>query len=346
MRIWPTTATINQNSCRPWLTVNRSATYWYSCGNATCCTARRLNLQIELANWTDHKDALRAVRRRVFIDEQGVPEELEWDSDDASALHFLARDGKRPAGCLRLLSNGTLGRMAVMPEYRGQHIGSQLLRSAEQHYLNEMRGRSLRANVQTQAYYFYWQNGYSPELDFNVDAGITHIRMSKVLGRTLSPSEQFIPGKDSQRYVLNSPCAANGLLQIATQFSVAGLAVHCADLQLPVWRDRDTYTRLTAWLRASRRRTMQILIPSEYAGIADHPLLQWQQRLSSRVQIQVQSSVNQNLIVLKPHGYIDIQRGQTIACFTDRARAAKELELFKELWRSSQMLREGRRLRL
>ncbi|WP_265573053.1 GNAT family N-acetyltransferase [Venatoribacter cucullus] len=303
-------------------------------------------MQIELANWSDHKDALRTVRRRVFIDEQGVPEELEWDSDDASALHFLARDGKRPAGCLRLLSNGTLGRMAVMPEYRGQHIGSQLLRSAEQHYLNEMRGRSLRANVQTQAYYFYWQNGYSPELDFNVDAGITHIRMSKVLGRTLSPSEQFIPGKDSQRYVLNSPCAANGLLQIATQFSVAGLAVHCADLQLPVWRDRDTYTRLTAWLRASRRRTMQILIPSEYAGIADHPLLQWQQRLSSRVQIQVQSSVNQNLIVLKPHGYIDIQRGQTIACFTDRARAAKELELFKELWRSSQMLREGRRLRL
>ncbi|WP_228346619.1 GNAT family N-acetyltransferase [Venatoribacter cucullus] len=303
-------------------------------------------MQIELANWTVHKDALRAVRRRVFIDEQGVPEALEWDSDDASAVHFLARDGKRPAGCLRLLSNGTLGRMAVMPEYRGQHIGSQLLRSAEQHYLNEMRGRSLRANVQTQAYYFYWQNGYSPEPDFNVDAGITHIRMSKVLGRTLSPSEQFIPGKDSQRYVLNSPCAANGLLQIATQFSVAGLAVHCADLQLPVWRDRDTYTRLTAWLRASRRRTMQILIPSEYAGIADHPLLQWQQRLSSRVQIQVHSSVNQNLIVLKPHGYIDIQRDQTIACFTDRARAAKELELFKELLRSSQMLREGRRLRL
>ncbi len=303
-------------------------------------------MQIELANWSDHKDALRTVRRRVFIDEQGVPEELEWDSDDASAVHFLARDGKRPAGCLRLLSNGTLGRMAVMPEYRGQHIGSQLLRSAEQHYLNEMRGRSLRANVQTQAYYFYWQNGYSPEPEFNVDAGITHIRMSKVLGRTLSPSEQFIPGKDSQRYVLNSPCAANGLLQIATQFSVAGLAVHCADLQLPVWRDRDTYTRLTAWLRASRRRTMQILIPSEYAGIADHPLLQWQQRLSSRVQIQVQSSVNQNLIVLKPHGYIDIQRDQTIACFSDRARAAKELELFKELWRSSQMLREGRRLRL
>ncbi len=303
-------------------------------------------MQIELANWTEHKDALRAVRRRVFIEEQGVPEELEWDSDDAVAVHFLARDGKRPAGCLRLLSNGQIGRMAVLPEYRHQHIGSQLLHTAEQHYLNEMRGRTLRANVQTHAYHFYWHNGFSPEADFNTDAGITHIRMNKVLGRTLSASEQFIPGKDNQRYVLDSPCAANGLLQIATQFSVAGLVVHCADLQLPVWRDRDTYTSITAWLRASRRRTMQILIPSEYAGIADHPLLQWQQRLSSRVQIQVHSSVNQNLIVLKPHGYIDIQRDKTIACFSDRARAAKELELFNELWRSSQMLREGRRLRL
>src|SRR5690606_39805746 len=131
-----------------------------------------------------------------------------------------------------------------------------------------------------------------------------------------------------------------------TKVRVPALHVYAPDLQLPVWRDQDTSTRLTAWLRASLRRTTQILIPSEYAGIADHPLLQWQQRLSSRVQIQVHSSVNQNLIVLKPHGYIDIQRDKTIACFSDRARAAKELELFNELWRSSQMLREGRRLRL
>src|SRR5690606_23180495 len=116
LRIWPTTATINQNSCRPWLAVNRSATYWYNCGNATYCTARRLNLQIELANWTDHKDALRVVRRRVFIDEQGVPEALEWDSADASALRVLDPADKRPAGVLRLLGNGSLGRMAVLPD--------------------------------------------------------------------------------------------------------------------------------------------------------------------------------------------------------------------------------------
>ena len=303
-------------------------------------------MQIEHVSWNEQKDALRSVRRRVFIEEQGVPEELEWDTDDAGAVHFLARDGKRPAGCLRLLMNGHIGRMAVLPEYRRQHIGSQLLHAAEQHYLHHLHGRVLHANVQTHAYRFYWHNGFSPEGDFNTDAGITHIHMSKVLGRSLESGKQFIPGQDAQRHVLENPCAANGLLHIASQFSVAGLSVQCADLQLPVWHDRDTYQSLTAWLRDSRRRTLQILIPSEYAGIADHPLLQWQQRLTSRVQIQVHSSVNQNVIVLKPHGYIDIQRDKTIACFADRARAAKELELFNELWRSSQMLREGRRLRL
>ncbi len=303
-------------------------------------------MEIETANWKEHRDILRAIRERVFIREQDIAEDLEWDTDDANAVHFIARDGKRPVGCARLLSNGYFGRMAVLPEYRGQSWGTRLLRAVEHHYEKEMRGRVLRATVQTQAYGFYYRNGFSPEPEFCWDAGIPHVRMNKVLGRPSQSSEQFIPGKDNDVYVLEQPAAAEGLLQIASHFGPAAIHICIADLSHPLWSDKTTLTCLNRYIRGARQRTIRVLIAREYAGIADHPLLQLQQRMSSRMQLQVHSAVNTHQILMTPAVFIGIKRNKVTACMNDRARVARMLDQFQEWWRSSQPCKEGRRLGL
>ena len=82
------------------------------------------------STWAHEAEKLRAVRIAVFVVEQNIPEELEWDEHDAASVHALAedRDGV-PIGCGRLLPDGHIGRMAVLSDWRGQGVGAALLRS-------------------------------------------------------------------------------------------------------------------------------------------------------------------------------------------------------------------------
>lgn len=128
-----------------------------------------------------HGEALAHVRRTVFIDEQGVPEALEWDEHDAVSTHWLAvlADG-RPVGCARLLPDGHIGRMAVLPGWRGQGIGRALLDAA----VARARSRGMhevRLSAQCHAVTFYQRAGFvrcSPPYD---EAGIPHLAMRKNL---------------------------------------------------------------------------------------------------------------------------------------------------------------------
>ncbi|MFP5410846.1 MAG: GNAT family N-acetyltransferase [Gammaproteobacteria bacterium] len=136
---------------------------------------------VRLADWTRDRDALAYVRRTVFIDEQGVPEALEWDADDAGAVHFLARlDDGTPVGCARLLSDGHVGRMAVLPGWRGRGVGRALLDAVTR----EARARGHRAlllSAQTHAAGFYARAGFATEGEVYEEAGIPHVAMHKTL---------------------------------------------------------------------------------------------------------------------------------------------------------------------
>ena len=79
---------------------------------------------VTTADWRTGK-ALRDIRQRVFIDEQQVPEDLEWDALDETATHFLLYRAEQPVGTGRLLSDGHIGRIAILPEHRGAGLGDQ-----------------------------------------------------------------------------------------------------------------------------------------------------------------------------------------------------------------------------
>ncbi len=128
-----------------------------------------------LVSWKDAADALSDIRHRVFIDEQGVPPELEWDGLDTSAMHVMAtsRDGEA-IGTARLLPDGQIGRMAVLAQWRGTGVGTAMLQRLIAHA--PVR-ESLFLNAQTSAESFYRRNGFEPEGKIFTEAGIPHIRM-------------------------------------------------------------------------------------------------------------------------------------------------------------------------
>ena len=131
-------------------------------------------------DWTRDARRLGAVRRRVFVDEQGVPERLEWDAHDAVATHWLALADGVPVGCARLLPDGQIGRMAVLPAWRGRGIGRALLGAALA--AAQARGhQTVRLSAQLHAAAFYARAGFVVSGDVYEEAGIPHVAMLKTL---------------------------------------------------------------------------------------------------------------------------------------------------------------------
>ena len=136
---------------------------------------------ILLTDWAHEQARLSRVRRAVFIDEQGVPEDMEWDADDAGALHLLAVDGMGQAiGCARLLPDGHIGRMAVLAAWRKRGVGHALLAAALG--AAQVRGHTtLRLSAQTHAAAFYARAGFVAVGGEYAEAGIPHVAMQKDL---------------------------------------------------------------------------------------------------------------------------------------------------------------------
>jgi len=129
---------------------------------------------IRPVNWIANQDKLRAIRRAVFIEEQHVPEELEWDAADLNCYHVLALDDDGvPIGTGRLLPDGHIGRMAVLKEWRGKGVGSAILRTLLT-YARMDRFERIKLRAQIQAMGFYRKHGFAATGPEFVEAGIPH----------------------------------------------------------------------------------------------------------------------------------------------------------------------------
>jgi predicted GNAT family N-acyltransferase len=141
-------------------------------------------MRVELVEWGQGESAIRLIRETVFVREQGVPLELEWDGLDPTCWHVLAwSDHGEPIGTGRLYQEGKharLGRMAVLTEHRKQGVGRALLRAL----LGLARTRGMtRAYLAAQvpAIGFYEQQGFQVTGEMFDDAGIPHRAMTLVL---------------------------------------------------------------------------------------------------------------------------------------------------------------------
>jgi predicted GNAT family N-acyltransferase len=143
-------------------------------------TDAAMNFHVTVGDWDAQQAGAQAVRYEVFIVEQNIPVELEWDDMDKVCLHAVVHDKNGAAiGTGRLLPNGYIGRMAVRKSVRRTGIGGAILAALMQQ--SKKRGdKAVMLNAQLHAVPFYARHGFVPEGEEFPDAGIPHIRMRYV----------------------------------------------------------------------------------------------------------------------------------------------------------------------
>ncbi|MND99643.1 putative N-acetyltransferase YjcF [compost metagenome] len=133
-------------------------------------------IRVRLADWQKDNADIRRIREAVFIAEQNVPPELEWDADDNTAVHFLAMEGDYAIGTARLLPDGHIGRVSVLKDWRGLKVGDALMQAV----IVEAQNRDLKQQMlsaQVQATPFYERLGFKVVSEEFLEAGIPHVDM-------------------------------------------------------------------------------------------------------------------------------------------------------------------------
>ena len=129
------------------------------------------------ADWAEYKAPLVQIRTQVFIAEQHVTADLEWDGLDDTALHLLALNEMHEAiGCARLLPDGSIGRMAVLKDWRGRGVGSMLLNAAIKLH-RQQAAKTIQLSAQMHAVPFYEKAGFAVCSPPYLDANILHVEM-------------------------------------------------------------------------------------------------------------------------------------------------------------------------
>ncbi len=139
------------------------------------------NIQISQVRWNDDEDYLRAIRTPVFVEEQAVAPDFEWDELDENAIHLLALFDDlhleaQPIACLRIIDYHKIGRMAVLKEWRGMGLGTALLLEAIK-ICKAHGSKSMHLSAQTHAIEFYRKAGFRVTSVEYCDVHIPHVDM-------------------------------------------------------------------------------------------------------------------------------------------------------------------------
>jgi predicted GNAT family N-acyltransferase len=283
------------------------------------------------ARWPDEEAALAALRTTVFVQEQQVPREIEWDGRDSEAWHVLAVAGDDPVGCGRLLPDGRIGRLAVLPTLRGSGIGARMLEALIA--IARRQGfASLYLHAQIGALAFYERQGFTADGDIFEEAGIQHRNMSLALdyrdwdahiGRVAYPQ----------------PFAQLAVAQ--ARLARRELAILSPRLDRKVFEQPDFLDGLRALLRGSRQSRVRILVRDVRPIIEHgHRLVQLARRLPSSIELRrlaehpdwdgdTEILRDRSAVLSHPGGESDPGNYRP----DDRGRCQVALGRFDELWR-------------
>jgi predicted GNAT family N-acyltransferase len=135
-----------------------------------------LQVKITQATWLDAESYLRKIRTPVFIEEQDVAPDFEWDEIDTTAVHLLAVLNNEVIACLRIIEYQKIGRMAVLKAWRGKGVGNAILEEAIKLCKNH-GSTCIKLSAQTHAIGFYKQAGFKVVSEEYCDVHIPHVDM-------------------------------------------------------------------------------------------------------------------------------------------------------------------------
>ena len=141
-----------------------------------------MNTTSIICNYESHTKEICAIRHKVFVGEQNVPVELEIDGLDGEAKHVLAFVDGVPIGTGRILSDGHIGRVAVLKDYRDLGIGKSIMKDLIK-WAQDMNLEKVWLSSQWHAHSFYLDLDFVCVGEIYKEAGIDHIKMYRVLTR-------------------------------------------------------------------------------------------------------------------------------------------------------------------
>lgn len=243
---------------------------------------------IEEAFWLDDKDALRAIRKEVFIEEQGVSQSEEWDELDETSRHFIAYIKEEAVACIRLVEKQAeqgrafkITRLAVKKPHRAQGIGAHLLVHASDIALSE-HASSIFLHAQRDARAFYEKSGFIAQGDTFDEAGIEHVKMF-----FSATPEHLIRLYQKRVMRFSSPNHAGMHLRYLANCARRQISIISNDLMRDIYHNEDLYQALLSFLRDNRNARIRILVADSQNLIQEsHLLTRLTQRLPSKMQIR------------------------------------------------------------
>jgi predicted GNAT family N-acyltransferase len=246
--------------------------------------------RIEPADFHADKNDLRTVRDAVFVTEQNIPVEIEWDELDRHSMHLIARDSEHnPIGTGRLTPERKIGRMAVLRAWRGQGVGKSLMAAL----LNEAQKRGwpeVSLNAQLPVVGFYEQFGFVKEGEIFIEAGIPHQSMRLRLQPLATPKRRAV---DAGRLSVpaiefdNLDAAISATLKIITE-ARRKLGIYTPNLEYPLYGHPDIVTALRQFAIRSENGSARIIVQdAAMARGQAHPLLELAQKRPSAFQFRM-----------------------------------------------------------
>lgn len=320
---------------------------------------------IEQASWQDAEDDLRHVRETVFIKEQLVPASLEWDGLDEGCVHVIARDEQGlPIGTARMLEDGTIGRMAVLREWRRKGVGSALLKKL----MEIARGRGqtdVTLAAQLQAMNFYKHHDFVAEGPTFMDADIPHRLMRRALDDITAPKVETAAeaGIDLSRCKLGE---TSGPIHLSTREENRAAALRLVEqgersLHLltrnldPVLYDNEPFIDAVRRLAIYSPRTKVFILlqdPTEVV-MRGHRIVELARRISSHIFInracEDDQTGTESYLIVDQTGLIyrpNSSRYEGTVDFHAPGQCRQLLKQFENAWERSQPEPELRRLHI
>ena len=235
------------------------------------------------ASWPQDCAALRSVRDAVFIQEQRIAPEDEWDELDEPSRHVLAVDaGGQPIGCARLTPQRRIGRMAVLAAWRGKGVGMALL----QHCIAEARAlgwSEVQLSAQEHAMRFYARVGFEAYGDTYLDAGIPHRMMRLALTPFTAPAPRtpHTPPRAETLLAESLPALTAAMQRLIGEARYA-IALYTRDLEPGLLDQAPLLEALRALAVRGRGAQLRILVQNPETALREgHRLLPLAQRLPS-----------------------------------------------------------------
>ncbi len=309
---------------------------------------------VEPADYATDFEDLRRVRETVFVQEQNVPLEEEWDELDPRCHHVLARDAAgHPIGTGRLTPERKIGRMAVMRDWRGKGVGEAIM-----HALLD-RARALgwpevSLHAQVAAMGFYDKFGFEPYGERFEEAGIEHqamrLALTPIEAVPRAPSD--LPPSEPPQPVDTAEQAAEALLRMLP-LARSLIRIYTRDLDPLLFGRPDVLEALRQFATGRRGAQVRVLVQDPgNAQLRHHPLLVLAQRLASafhfRTPVEPQDEHYPAAFVATDRGGFLFRtlgsryEGEASACAPARARQLAAL--FDPVWERSRVCSEFRAL--